>query len=51
LLAYNIYKIANKSRKLLINKSKVYSAFDYQARVASYLESLPPEMLKSLKHY
>ena len=50
LQAHNLYKIANRSGKGSFD-SKVYSAFDYHARVSSYLDSLPPEMLKPCEQY
>ncbi len=48
LRAHNLYKIANTHEKRIFDRSREYSTFDYHDRVASYLDSLPPEMLKPI---
>lgn len=48
LRAHNLYKIANSKEKSTGDRSRIYSTFNYQDRVATYLDSLPLELLESM---
>ena len=45
LRAHNLYRFANRNRN---EGSGHHLSFKYQDRVVSYLDSLPPELLKSI---